>query len=214
MPVDNSSVRCHPVQIMKRLHSGYDVRQHIIETAKEIIGGKGFSAVGLNEILLSAGVPKGSFYHYFASKEAFGESLLEAYFSDYMQQLDLLLTQPNLSAAAGLMRYWENWREVQGDCDPKGKCLAVKLAAEVSDLSESMRGVLRQGTDRIVRRLARCIEEGVAEGSLPPTLEAKSTAETLYQLWLGASLRAKITRDSVPLEQALVFTRQWLAIPS
>lgn len=54
-----------------------DVRQHILDTAKPIMLRKGFSAVGLNEILQAAGVPKGSFYHYFGSKEAFGEALLE-----------------------------------------------------------------------------------------------------------------------------------------
>jgi len=46
-----------------------DIRQHILDTAKPIILGKGFSAVGLNELLNSADVPKGSFYHYFKSKE-------------------------------------------------------------------------------------------------------------------------------------------------
>jgi TetR/AcrR family transcriptional regulator, transcriptional repressor for nem operon len=67
-----------------------DVRQHILDTAQNIIVGRGFTAVGLSEILLSANVPKGSFYHYFNSKEAFGEALLESYFSDYMVQLETL----------------------------------------------------------------------------------------------------------------------------
>jgi len=67
-----------------------DVRQHILDTAQNIIAGRGFTAVGLSEILKSANVPKGSFYHYFNSKEAFGEALLESYFSDYMVQLETL----------------------------------------------------------------------------------------------------------------------------
>ena len=46
-----------------------NTRQHILETGQRIIVGKGFASVGLNEILTTAGVPKGSFYHYFASKE-------------------------------------------------------------------------------------------------------------------------------------------------
>ena len=45
-----------------------NTRQHILETGHRIISGKGFASVGLNEILKSAGVPKGSFYHYFESK--------------------------------------------------------------------------------------------------------------------------------------------------
>ena len=42
------------------------------------MGRKGYSGVGLTEILTAAGVPKGSFYHYFASKDAFGEAMVAA----------------------------------------------------------------------------------------------------------------------------------------
>ena len=68
-----------------------DVRQEILDTAQIIISGKGYAAVGLNEILAAAGVPKGSFYHYFESKDAFGEALLESYFETYLEDLDAML---------------------------------------------------------------------------------------------------------------------------
>lgn len=139
---------------MNALRALHDVRSHIIQTAHAIIGGKGFAAVGLNQILQAAGVPKGSFYHYFGSKEAFGEALLQAYFADYMERLELVLTQPGLPASDRLMDYWHHWLETQANHDPKGKCLTVKLSAEVSDLSEGMRSVLQRGTDGIIRRLA------------------------------------------------------------
>ncbi|NNN27185.1 TetR/AcrR family transcriptional regulator [Pseudomonas nitroreducens] len=183
-----------------------DIRQHILDTAQIIIAGRGFTAVGLNEILQAANVPKGSFYHYFASKEAFGEALLKSYFGDYMAQLETLLSSPSSSAAQQLLSYWANWLETQATCDPKGKCLAVKLAAEVSDLSEPMRVVLRDGTERVINRLAIAVKEAVLEGSLPDTTDARGLAAMLYQLWLGASLRAKITRDRVPLEAAFETT--------
>ncbi len=190
-----------------------DVRRHILATAQTIISGKGFTAVGLNEILQAAAVPQGAFYHYFGSKEAFGEALLHAYFQDYMVHLDAVLTQPGVPAAARLMSYWTHWLETQANCDPKGKCLAVKLAAEVSDLSEAMRVVLKQGTNRIVTRLTETIGEGATDGSLPNQPDAQAMATTLYQLWLGASLCAKITRDRLPLEAALTATQRLLDVP-
>ena len=61
-----------------------NTRQHILETGQRIIVGKGFASVGLNEILTAAGVPKGSFYHYFASKEQYGQALLQDYFDRYL----------------------------------------------------------------------------------------------------------------------------------
>ncbi len=184
-----------------------DVRQRILTTGQSIIGGKGFAAVGLNEILKAAGVPKGSFYHYFASKEAFGEALLEEYFAGYLAQLEERLAQPGSSNAQRLLSYWHHWRDTQRFDAPNSKCLAVKLAAEVSDLSENMRHVLQRGTDAVIERLALAINAATADSSLDlPTSvqgDAQALAATLYHLWLGASLRAKITRDDVPLEAAL-----------
>lgn len=197
---------------MESKNTTHDVRLHILETAQSIISGKGFSAVGLNEILQAAGVPKGSFYHYFGSKEAFGEELLKRYFTGYQESLESLLTRPGLSGAERLIRYWQAWLETQSACDPKGKCLTVKLAAEVSDLSETMRIVLQKETARVIARLQQAVEEGVADGSLASPLDPKMTAITLYQLWLGASLRAKITKNREPLESALAATRSLLGL--
>ena len=113
------------------------------------MSGKGFSAVGLTEILNAAGVPKGSFYYYFKSKDAFGEALLEQYFADYMAELTELLEKPEQSGAQRLMAYWDKWLQTQAGCDSQGKCLAVKLGAEVADLSEAMRSALRIGQRKL-----------------------------------------------------------------
>lgn len=171
---------------------------------------KGFSAVGLNEILLAAGVPKGSFYHYFGSKDAFGEALLEAYFEDYLAEIDATLSQPGLDMAQRLMNYWASWQAAQSSFECQGKCLAVKLGAEVADLSEAMRLSLKRGTGGIVSRLAGAIEAGMAEGSLAIDGDVDTTAHSLYQLWLGASIMVKIGRNTQPFEQALSTTRQLL----
>ena len=104
-----------------------DVRQHILDTAKPLILGKGFTAVGLNELLAAAAVPKGSFYHYFKSKEAFGEALLDSYFADYQARLAVLLTDGEGLAGARLMNYWGLWLTTQANDGTDGKCLAVKL---------------------------------------------------------------------------------------
>ena len=87
------------------------MRQKIIDVAKTFILGKGFSAVGLNEILTSASVPKGSFYHYFPTKEAFGNALLSDYFDDYTTKLTKDLQRPNLLPAQRLQAYFANWLE-------------------------------------------------------------------------------------------------------
>ncbi|MBB5764771.1 TetR/AcrR family transcriptional regulator [Methylorubrum rhodesianum] len=187
-----------------------DVRQGILDTAHKIVGAKGFSGVGLNEILAAAGVPKGSFYHYFGSKEAFGEALLSDYFEDYLADIDATLAEPGLSHAERLMNYWRKWQATQGSIDYQRKCLAVKLAAEVSDLSEPMRLALKRGTAGIIDRVTGAIEAGVIEGSLKVEREPRETAELLYHVWLGASLMAKIERTNAPFEAAMATTRRIL----
>ena len=187
-----------------------DTRQHILDTGSRIIAGKGFSCVGLNEILQAAEVPKGSFYHYLKSKELLGQATLEGFFEEYLGRIDALFATPGMSARERLLCYWQQWVETQCEgCDDQ-KCLVVKLSAEVADLSEAMRLTLRDGTGRVIDRLADCVAAGVADESLP-ALDPEDTARTLYQLWLGASLLAKLHRDASPLEQAMRATLQLLS---
>lgn len=187
-----------------------DVRATILATGQRIMGAKGFSAVGLNEVLTAAGVPKGSFYHYFASKEAFGEALLADYFSAYLADMDRLFRQPGQTKAQQLDAYFGAWQESQSFEDCQGKCLAVKLGAEVADLSASMRAALKQGTAGIIERIARALEDGAEDGSLSFAGGAEPLAQSLYQLWLGASIMVKIVRNAQPFETALRTTHQLL----
>lgn len=186
-------------------------KTHILDTAQRIVGAKGFSAVGLNEILAAADVPKGSFYYYFASKEAFGTALLEHYFTNYFSEMEKYLSAPGRSANARLVAYWTFWREKQEGGDSGGKCLAVKLGAEVSDMSEEMRLALKSGTSRIIARIARVIKEGKSDGSIPVVASPKATAHTLYELWMGASVMSKISHDPAAFNTALAATDRILS---
>ena len=188
-----------------------DVKQRILDTGRGIILGKGFSAVGLNEILSTAQVPKGSFYHYFKSKEAFGEALVDNYVADYLTQVDSLLRDDGAPAAERLMRYWKSWMSTgeTAECN----CLVVKLSGEVSDMSEAMRAALLRGTNLIIERLGQCIAEGMADGSLTGNLDTRHTALTLYELWLGAALLSKVRRDRSALDTAMTATAELLNLP-
>ena len=197
-------------------------KHHLLDCGERLIANKGFVGVGLAEILAVAGVPKGSFYHYFSSKERFGEELLVRYMAQYLRRLDTLLIPDGTPARARLMRYWSYWNATQCDttddgCGPSSagaKCLIVKLSAEVADMSEAMRLTLRDGTERVVQRIAQCLEEAREDGSVPPTLVADTTAMTLYQLWLGASLLAKLRRDGSPFDHAMRSTESLLGPPA
>ncbi|CAN7241138.1 TetR/AcrR family transcriptional regulator [Acidovorax sp. LjRoot66] len=187
-------------------------RTHILRCGERLIATKGFVGVGLAEILAAAGVPKGSFYHYFSSKERFGEALLASYMERYLAHLEQMLVPDGQPARVRLMRYWAYWNVSQCGVDGPAcdagtgegsKCLVVKLSAEVADMSDTMRIALRDGATQIVARLARCLREAVQDGSVPQATDPEAMALTLYEMWLGASLLAKLRRDGSSFEHAL-----------
>ncbi len=191
-----------------------DTRQQIIDVAKKIILGKGFSAVGLNEILMAANVPKGSFYHYFASKEAFGQAMLEDYFNDYIGTVKAVLQDANLSHAERLSAYFSHWLSTQLSDTTQDKCLVVKLSGEVTDLSEAMRQTLQTGTQNVIDLLQTCINEGVVTDALHLTQSPETIAKELYYMWLGATLMTKVNHTREALDCAMQATSFRLNIQS
>ncbi|WP_200880243.1 MULTISPECIES: TetR/AcrR family transcriptional regulator [unclassified Janthinobacterium] len=190
--------------------SSADMRQHLIDIAKALMAEKGYTAVGLAELVAAAGVPKGSFYYYFKSKEEFGQALLDDYFTTYLQTVDALLDGPG-NARERLLAYFDYWSATQAGSAPEGKCLVVKLGAEVCDLSVDMGAVLQQGTGAILERLTQCIEAGHLDGSVAAATPARVLAESLYQLWLGASLMVKVARNGGPFDAAMSTTQRLLS---
>ncbi|NOH80386.1 TetR/AcrR family transcriptional regulator [Vibrio sp. RE86] len=186
-----------------------DTKQHILAVGYELVVTKGFTAVGLSELLKTADVPKGSFYHYFKSKEQFGETLIEEYFKSYIQRVDGLFSEPDLTSYDKLIGYFSRWLEVENGVCNANKCLVVKLSAEVADLSETMRIKLANGAERIIDQLASCIAAGIEDSSIQ-TSDANALARQLYQQWLGASLLNKLLQDRSNLEHCFETTKKLL----
>ena len=88
--------------------------------------------------------------------------------------------------------------------------MIVKLAAEVSDLSEDMRQILNFGVRKLTERISGLIQAGQQDGSIPAHIDAEKMAQTMYQLWLGAALLARLARDKQPFYLALETTQQLL----
>jgi TetR/AcrR family transcriptional repressor of nem operon len=187
-----------------------DTREHLLATGENIMLGKGFAAVGLAEILGAANVPKGSFYHYFESKEGYGVALLERFFEGYLSQLDALVAAPALTGRAKLDAYFAGWRNSACESGGESRCLVVKLTGEVSDLSEPMRRALDRGIAGIVERLSALIVIGRADRSIPPGQAAEVLATALYQTWLGAALVTKVRHSPAAFDAAAIATERML----
>lgn len=187
-------------------------KERILDAAEGLMLIKSFHSVGLNEILAAVQVPKGSFYHYFKSKEQFGVEMLKHYVAGataYKKRM-LLSPVPEPDPLRRLLTYLETAigksHEIEGKCP----CLVIKLAAEVGDSSEPMRQVLAEGSRQWIGLLEAVLEEGVAGGSISAKVEPAAAAAVIQDLWTGAMQRAATTRDSSPLRDAVVFIRSWL----
>ncbi len=191
----------------------YDTREHLLATGERLCLHRGFVGMGLSELLKTAEVPKGSFYHYFRSKEAFGVGMLERYYTAYHQQLTQHFAAPGTTAREKLLSHYEQTLQQFCQHDRINGCLTVKLSAEVCDLSEDMRLALDRGAAKIIALLAQSLEQGRTDGSLTFKTDALTTAHVLYALWIGASLQAKISRSALPLESALAHVRELLCAP-
>ncbi len=187
-----------------------DTRQHILATGYQLVVKHGFYALGLSKLLQTAQVPKGSFYHYFRSKEHFGECLIEFYLEHYSQRIKTIFSQPQHSADQKILAFFEAWMQVELDTQYAHRCLVVKLSGEVADLSDPMRNGLNRAAEKIIASLAGVIAEGLQEGSIQ-AVDPVRFAKQLYQTWLGACLLHKLSQDAEVLESTLALTAEWLS---
>ncbi len=190
---------------------GKDTKQNILQTAKGIILAKGYAAVGLSEILSAAGVPKGSFYHYFKSKEDFGVALLESYLEEHREFLQVILLDDRKEPFERIMSLFELYRAGHEEHQCGQLCLVAKLGSEVSDLSENMRAVQSRGIREWLEVYERCIREGQEKGSINRNIDAGAAAALIYDLWQGASVRKQIDHNTEPLENAISMIRRLLS---
>lgn len=195
-------------------NSEHDTREHLLATGERLCMHRGFTGMGLSELLKTAEVPKGSFYHYFRSKEAFGVALLERHYAGYHQRLADHFAHGEGNYRDRLLAYYRHTLVQFCDQGIISGCLTVKLSAEVCDLSETMRTAMDKGAGQIITLLASALENGRLEKCLTFPGDAQTQAQVLYSLWLGANLQAKISRSAVPLESALAHAQTIIAAPA
>lgn len=185
-------------------------KERILNAAEELMLAKSFHSVGLNEILSAVRVPKGSFYHYFESKEQFGVELIRHYVSEHTARLKKLFATPNTSALEKFVDYWAaaiGW-VAEGECQQC--CLVAKLGLEVTSFSEAMRKVLADGLQALRTIYEQAIREGQRDGSIRPDLDPSETAGIIQDTWQGAMQRMQAEKSVQPLRGAARFLHGWL----
>ena len=190
-----------------------DTRNHIINTGADLIGQKGFGATGINAVLTTAGVPKGSFYHYFSSKNDFGLAVIDTFAQEYDTKLDLILNDHTRSGVDRLRAYFDTGLETMTSCEFTRGCLIGNLGQELAGQNETFRRRLDTVFQGCEKRFERCIEEARQAGDIDDSINPADVASFLLSGWEGAILRAKVLKSTEPMELFVrVFFRQCLGI--
>ncbi|MDC8802369.1 TetR/AcrR family transcriptional regulator [Halomonas pacifica] len=177
-----------------------DTRAALIRSGTELLTEQGFSASAIDTILKRVGVPKGSFYYYFASKEAFGRAIMEHYGAYFANKLDRHLLNSRLPPLDRLTAFVADAEAGMARHEFRRGCLVGNLGQEVASLPETYRHWLRETLEDWQRRLARCLEEARAGGALAPSADCARLAEAFWIGWEGAVMRARLERSVRPME--------------
>lgn len=185
-----------------------DTREALIRSGTAILTEQGFAAAGIDGILRQVGVPKGSFYYYFDSKEAFGQAVIENYARFFAYKLDKSLLNPQLPPLDRLEAFVADAVQGMEKYDFRRGCLIGNLGQEVANLPANYRDQLIAILHSWEQRVADCLELARQQGTLEPQADCRALAAYFWAGWEGAVMRAKLNGNAEPLNN---FIRHFLA---
>jgi TetR/AcrR family transcriptional repressor of nem operon len=170
----------------------------LLEAGARIMLEKGYNHTGIQEVLDSIGVPKGSFYYYFDSKEDFGLQIIDYFDVNYNEQLRLVLEDKSLQPVERLRKYCDDGTKNFELNQCRKGCLIGNLSQEMSDQSEALRARLEEVLTKWRNKFAQCIKEGQDKGHIDKSIDHVQLAEFFLSAWNGAIMRAKTTKTTTP----------------
>ena len=177
-----------------------EVRSRLLRAGLDLVHARGFAATGVKDITDAAGVPKGSFYAYFPSKEAFAAAVLDYYWSDIEARVVPILESDG-PARERITRFFKALADEHEAGNFALGCLVGNLSLELGGQSEPIRVELA----RILRRwddaVAACVSAGQGGSGFRVDRSAEELASTLIEAWEGAALRGKVTRSRAPYDR-------------
>lgn len=183
-----------------KVASKQETKTALLQAGMDLMLEKGYTNTGIQEVLNTLGVPKGSFYHYFDSKENYAVEIIHYFDLDYSANLLRILRNPERKPIERLRDYCEYSRGMLVAQDCRKGCLIGNLSQEMADQSEVLRKELSKVMDKWRDMFAECIEEGQRAGQIKKNRSAKDIAELFAAGWGGAVMRAKTIKDPQPLD--------------
>ena len=181
--------------------SGKSTRENLIDAGLTLIHTLGYTATGINQVLETANVPKGSFYHHFSTKDEFVMEVVKRYAAGEQERWEKLLGDPDVAPIKKLRRYFKDLIATYGRRGgPIAGCLLGNLSLEIAGQSPEIRKLLRQAFDAWQDAVAKAIREAVDAKEISKSAKADDLAALLVNGWEGAQVRAKAEQSDAPLQ--------------
>ncbi|MGV9934774.1 TetR/AcrR family transcriptional regulator [Streptomyces olivaceoviridis] len=179
-----------------------DAREKILAAAQSLIELRGYSALGVAEICKAAGVPKGSFYYFFESKEALALAVLDEHWEAQRGDWARVLRGGG-EPLARLRRLFEETeaglRAGQQSCGTVSGCMFGNLTLELSNQTEPIRERLQQIFEAQVEMVEKVVAEARERGEATVG-DAREAARSIVAQLEGQVLFAKLYNDTRHLD--------------
>ena len=169
------------------------MREEIVEAALDQFHTHGFNAAGVKDITDTAGVPKGSFYNHFASKEALAIVALERYGAGLRMRM---LTDTDVEPLSRLRAHFEFLRDETVGSGLKRGCLFGNFGTEISDHSDAIRSSVRDGLRQWTTLVATVLTEAQRDETVRAGLNPERTARFIINAWEGTLIEARANRST------------------
>jgi TetR/AcrR family transcriptional repressor of nem operon len=174
-------------------------REKIIRKGAELIHAQGFNATGLQQILQAAGIPKGSFYFYFKSKEDFGLEIINYFNSIISTTFTRYLTDKKIPPLKRLEKLFEFFEATFQKSGYALGCPIGNLSLELADTNERLRVHLVGVVEALIAQIKLCLQEAKRDKSLPANLNTDDTARFIFHGFEGAVLHMKVVKSIEPI---------------
>ncbi|MEU1371853.1 TetR family transcriptional regulator C-terminal domain-containing protein [Streptomyces sp. NPDC005803] len=179
------------------------VRENLLTAGLSLFHAQGFNAVGIKEITDTAGVPKGSFYSYYSSKNVFAAAVLGRYWTGIVQDHGTILSEGSLSPVQRIIHFFEALTQDHAEQGFALGCLIGNLALELSHENEEAREELSSIMTRWSALVAACLRAARNEEAVVATPAADELASMLIEAWEGAAMRGRVDRSRAPYDRFL-----------
>ena len=180
-------------------------RVKLIQAGVELLTKKGFASAGIEEILSMVQVPKGSFYHYFESKEAFGIVLIKSYFNYSDKRLDTRFSKEDFTPIEQTQDFILIARANMKKYNLSRGCLVGNLGQEMAVLPDYFRKIIGV-FNHWQFQTASCLRRAQEAGEIALDLDCDAFSSFLdwigldWMGWEGAVLRTKLKRSADPID--------------